>query len=258
MSGPLTIKLGDIAGRRSNVLSLIAAEAPDDTVIVHGGGREVGAWSRRLGLAERFHDGLRVTDPATLDVAVAVLAGLVNTRLVAHLAHAGRPAAGLTGADGGLLGLVVADPALGRVGTVAGVEMAAIEAAIAGGLLPVVASIGAIGGSLYNVNADEAAGAIAAARGGRLLLCTDVPAVVRDGHRVDRLDAAEAWQMLGDGQASSGMRPKLRAAIAAADAGCEVQIIDGRSPTRVRAALNGQPAGTTVVAVAAGGRRKAS
>jgi acetylglutamate kinase len=92
------------------------------------------------------------------------------------------------------------------------------------------------------------AGAIAAARGGLLLLCTDVPGVQRDGQVLDRLDAAVAEAMLADGSASAGMRPKLRAGLAAARAGCEVRIVDGRSTSELERALRGEGAGTMVTA----------
>jgi acetylglutamate kinase len=226
----------------------VAALAPASSVVVHGGGSEVADWSRRLGLEPRMQDGLRVTDPATLEVVVGVLGGLVNTRIVAALAAAGRPAVGLTGADGGLLRLGRRQPALGEVGEVVAVDPSLLDTLIGAGSTPVVASIGACDGALLNVNADEVAGAIAAARGGLLLLCTDVAGVARDGQVLDRLDANGAEQMLADGSASAGMRPKLRAALVAAAAGCEVRIVDGRSASDLERALRGEPAGTMVTA----------
>jgi len=245
----VTIKLGGVAGSQAETVRLVARNAPADTVLVHGGGNEVADWSRRLGIEPRMHDGLRVTDPATLEVAVGVLAGLVNTRLVAELGAAGRPAVGLTGADGNLLTLRRRDAAYGEVGEVISADASLPRTLIAAGLLPVVASIGVDeAGSLLNINADEAAGAIAASRGGLLLLCTDVPGVHLDGQLIEELDAAIAERMLADGSASAGMRPKLRAALVAARAGCQVRIVDGSSPDEVARALSGSPAGTTVTA----------
>ena len=249
MSGrAVTIKIGGVAGKHADSLSWLARHAPPETVLVHGGGNEVAEWSRRLGIEPRTHDGLRVTDSETLEVAVAVLAGLVNTRLVAALEAAGRSAVGLTGADGALLQLRRRDPELGEVGEVIGADASLLESLVAAGSLPVVASIGFHAGALLNVNADEVAGAVAAARGGLLLLCTDVAGVQRDGRVLDRLDATAAEGMLEDGSASAGMRPKLRAALVAAAAGCEVRIVDGRSVSDLERALGGGPAGTTVTA----------
>lgn len=244
----VTIKIGGVAGQHADGLALLARLAPAGTVVVHGGGSEVAEWSRRLGLEPRTHDGLRITDPATLEVVVAVLGGLVNTGLVAAFESAGRRAVGLTGADAGLLKLRRRDAALGEVGEVLGAGPTVLETLTTAGLLPVVSSIGLHEGSLLNVNADEAAGAIAAARGGLLLLGTDVPGVLVDGRVIDRLDASMAEAMLDDGSASAGMRPKLRAALVAARAGCEVRIVDGRNASDLERALAGDGAGTEVTA----------
>lgn len=245
---PVTIKIGGVAGQHAASLESLARGAPVGSVLVHGGGNEVAAWSRRLGLEPRTHDGLRITDPETLDVVVAVLGGLVNTRIVAALVAAGRPAIGLSGVDAGLLRLRRREPALGEVGEVVGADASLLETLVAAGTLPVVAPIGVEDGNLLNVNADEVAGAIAAARGGLLLLCTDVGGVTRDGRILSELDEQGAKEMLADGSASAGMRPKLRAALAAAAAGCEVRIVDGRAPDDLRRALRGESAGTMVTA----------
>jgi acetylglutamate kinase len=247
---PLTIKLGGSIGEPGPALGGLIARAPATTVLVHGGGNEIASWSSRLGIDPVFRDGLRVTDEPTLDVAVAVLAGLVSTRLVGALTAAGRSTAGVTGADGRLLRLARRDTTYGFVGEVVEADVSLLDLLLAGGILPVVSPIGAdTDGTLLNVNADEAAGAIAAARGGRLLLCTDVPGVRRDGATVDTLSVAEAEAMLADGSASEGMRPKLRAAGAAARAGCEVLIVDGRDAESVRRAIDEGIAGTRVVGV---------
>ena len=244
---PLTVKVGGVAGSQAASLALLAARADPSCVLVHGGGPELSAWLGRLGIEPRIADGLRVTDPATLDVAVAVLAGLVNTRLVAALEAYGRRAVGLTGADAGLLTLERSTPALGEVGRPVSADPAVLNLLTGAGLLPVVSSIGSDGhGALLNVNADEAAGTIAAARGGRLLLCTDVRGVHRGDAMLTDLTVDQAAAMVADGSASAGMVPKLRAAMAAAVAGCEVWILDGRSPQAIEAALIGEATGTRV------------
>ncbi len=248
MSGvPVTVKIGGTAADADGALAAIAAHADPSCVVVHGGGHEVDAWSARLGIERATHDGLRVTDAPTMEVVAAVLAGLVNTRLVAALAAAGRPAVGLTGVDAGLLAIDPAPAALGLVGIPRLADPTLLERLIAGGLLPVVAPIAADDhGTLRNVNADAAAAAIASARGGRLLLCTDVPAVQRGGVAVEALSVDEVEALLASGDATAGMRPKLRAAITAAGAGCEVLILDGRSAAVLRTALAGDHAGTRI------------
>ena len=247
-----TIKLGGVAGRHAAALTTLAERASPGWVIVHGGGNEVAEWSRRLGHEPAAIEGRRVTDDATLEIVVAVLRGLVNARLVARLVAAGVPAIGLAGADGDLLRAERFDSRLGNVGRVTEVNGGLLGDLAASGRVPVVASIArGDGDELLNVNADEVAGAIAAARGGRLLLLTDVPGVLRDGRPVASLAGDEAEAMLADGTAHGGMQPKLRAGLAAARAGCEVAIVDGTDPDAVRAALDGVPSGTRLTDVRA-------
>jgi acetylglutamate kinase len=248
----LTIKLGGTVGAHAASLDVLVERTAPGWVVVHGGGGEVGEWSRRLGIEPATVDGLRVTDPATLEIAVAVLRGLVNARLVATFVAGGVAAIGMSGVDGDLLGAERFDERLGEVGRISRVNAALLGTLADAGQVPVVAPIARGDGvRLLNVNADEVAGAIAAARGGRLLLLTDVPGVLRDARPVTSLTADEAEGMLADGTASGGMRPKLRAAVTAARAGCEVAIVDGRSPEAVRAALDGTTTGTTVTAAVA-------
>lgn len=251
-AAPVTVKIGGSAGQHLVAVDAVARHPGNGTVVVHGGGNLVGDWSQRLGIQPRFRDGLRVTDGATLDVVVAILAGLVNARIVAHLSAAGRPAVGLTGVDGGILQVRPHPNRIGHVGEVVGIDHELLHRLLDSRLTPVLAPIGSdASGRLYNVNADEVAGAIAATRGGTLLLCTDVPAVMHDGEPVAVLDADRAVRMLEEGSATEGMRPKLRAALVAARAGCTVRVIDGRSADAVAAALAGEPIGTTVTAAPA-------
>jgi len=107
MSGPLVVKLGGELleePRRlqtvASALARIVEQEPAGVVIVHGGGREIDGALKRAGIGKQQVDGLRITDEPTLDVVVSVLAGAVNTRLVAALSTAGVAAVGLTGADG--------------------------------------------------------------------------------------------------------------------------------------------------------------
>lgn len=251
-AAPITIKLGGTAGAHAGALAVLVERAAPGWVVVHGGGTEIAAWSERLGIVPQSVDGLRVTDAATLDVVVAVLRGIVNARLVAAFAARGVAAIGLSGVDGDLLRAERFDERLGSVGRVADVNGGLLERLAADGTVPLVAPIArGTGDELLNVNADEVAGAIAAARGGRLLLLTDVAAVMRGDEPLTHLTADEAEGLLADDTATGGMRPKLRAAIAAARAGCRVQIVNGRDPDAVRDALGDRTTGTTVTAAAA-------
>jgi acetylglutamate kinase len=158
-------------------------------VIVHGGGPQIGAILKRLGRESTFVDGLRVTDDETMEVVEMVLGGKLNREIVALVQQAGGRALGLTGSDGGMLRVEkLREPDLGRVGSVVGVDPAAIRAATDAGFVPVIAPIGVDAqGVTHNVNADEAAGAIAIAlRAEKLILLTDVEGVKDAGGRLIR------------------------------------------------------------------------
>lgn len=248
----LTIKLGGTAGAHALAMAAVVDRARPGWVVVHGGGGEVAEWSSRLGIEQSAVDGLRVTTPKTLDVVVAVLRGLVNARLVATFCAGGVSAIGLGGVDADLLRAEPFDPRLGAVGRITGVNGQLLTTLAADGRVPVVAPIArGAGADLLNVNADEVAGAIAIERGGRLILMTDVPGVLSDGALLARLTVDEAEGLLARGAATGGMRPKLRAAIAAARAGCDVAIVNGTDPAAVHAALDGTMTGTTVTAAPA-------
>jgi acetylglutamate kinase len=209
------------AGWMREVAEAIAA-APVPTVLVHGGGREVSELQRALGVEPEWRDGLRVTTPRTLEILRMVLSGAVNKRWVAALLAAGRDAIGVSGEDGGLLRARVSrGGALGRTGELESVRVALLHGWIADGVTPVLSPVsrGADGGAL-NVNADDAAAGIAAALGAaELLFVSDVAAVRGGGRALEALDAGGVEALLASGEASDGMRPKLRAALAARSAG---------------------------------------
>ena len=219
-------------------------------VLVHGGGKRLTDWLARLGVESRFEHGRRVTDDAALEVALAVLGGLVNGELVADLQRLGAPAVGLTGVDGGLL---VAEriPELGRVGRVVGARPSVLYALLAAGLLPVIAPLALDqDGEIVNVNADEAAAGLAGAFDTRLVLLTDTDGVLdRNGQRIERLDELEAEQLISEGVIAGGMLPKVKAALAVIrSGGSEVVIADGRADRSVERALADPNFGTRVVA----------
>jgi len=212
------------------------------TVIVHGGGREIDAEAARRGLTKRAVDGLRITDEATLEAVVAVLAGTVNTRLVAGLVAVGVKAVGLTGADAACVPVRRAAPHravgggqvdLGLVGEPRpGAPAALVADLVDHGYVPVVACLGIDeAGVVHNVNADTLAAHLAASLGaGRLVIAGATPGVLdAAGAPIDRLTADAARALVADGTASAGMVAKLAAACAALDAGvAEVSIVDGR------------------------------
>jgi acetylglutamate kinase len=223
-------------------------------VIVHGGGAEVSAWCERMGVAARFVDGLRVTDPPALEVATAVLAGLANKRLVARLRAAGIDAVGLSGLDGGTIEAVphARAAALGAVGAVFDVQPALLETLLGQGRVPVIASICDHQGELLNVNADDLAAALAGALHARaLVLLSDAPGLVLDGAVVPRIDPAALPQAIERPEVKGGMRPKLIAARAALEAGVpRVHIAAWSGPGTLGAILGAGGGGTTVATAA--------
>jgi acetylglutamate kinase len=252
---PVVVKLG---GRSletpgaSRELATELARLSGGILLVHGGGSEVSEWCTRLGIAPRFLDGLRVTDPDTLEVAVAVLAGLANTRLVATLRDAGVDAVGLSALDGGTVELERhADASrLGAVGQVVTVHPQLLEMLLAQGRTPVLASIGASGEQLLNVNADDLAAGLAGALHARaLLLLSDTPGLKLDGRVVARLEGREIAAVLAHPEVKDGMRPKLRAAAAAIAAGAQRVVIGAwAGPGTLTALLAGEGGGTTLLA----------
>jgi len=232
----------------ARVLAATAARRP--LVVVHGGGREIDRALARAGIEKRQVDGIRITDPATLDVVVQVLAGAVNTRLVAAITALGGRAVGLTGADDAL-GLSVLwgpQPSGGRpvraglVGRPVGpTSTRLLECLMARGYLPVVASIGlARDGRLLNVNADVLAGHLAARlRAARLVIAGATAGVLDDRERtIPRLDVAAMRALTADGTASAGMVAKLGACEQALSGGvAEVVVADGRRARALEAAV---------------------
>jgi len=248
------IKVGGALLNEAGLMRFLAHAPRDGLVIVHGGGALVDQRLRQHGIGTSKAEGLRATCDAALPVVVGTLAGEVNTRLVADLVAQGVPAVGLTLADGPLVRLDPADPALGFVGTVRGGDAGAARALLDAGFVPVIASIGADDtGQLRNVNADDAAAGVASALGARrLTFIADTPGVLdADGRTIDAVRAEDAETMIKTGVAAGGMAAKLRAAARAARAhGIDVRIAgvgddagDGQS-TSVLAPRRTQPQGT--------------
>lgn len=226
------------------------------TLVVHGGGAEVSAWCERAGLAPRFAEGLRVTDPDTLEIVAAVLAGLANKRLVATLRAHGIDAVGLASLDGGIaLARRHASAAtLGEVGEIEAVDPALLQTLIAAGRVPVLASLGGDRtGTLLNLNADDVAAAVAAALpASDLVLLSDAPGLLLDGTLVPTLDEAALAGVLTRGDVTGGMRPKLRAAQTALAAGVRRVIIAAwQGPGSLAALLAGTATATTLGAARA-------
>ncbi len=205
-------------------------------VIVHGGGPEITEYMERLGLEVRFHEGLRVSDAETVEVARMVLLGKLNSDIVQRLNRHGQPAVGLSGQDGTLFE-VAPVPNAEQVGFVGSIERVDVDVLnhIAADYIPVIASSASDReGNAYNVNADEAAGKVAAALGAyKAIFLTDVAGWLADpadeGSLISRAPVGEVEVRLAE--IDGGMRPKLAACVEAIRGGSQsAHIIDGRKP----------------------------
>jgi acetylglutamate kinase len=205
-------------------------------VIVHGGGPEITRYMERLGLEVRFHEGLRVSDEETVEVARMVLLGKLNSDIVQRLNRHGQPAVGLSGGDGSLFE-VAPVPNAEQVGFVGSIERVDVDVInhIAADYIPVIASAASDReGHSYNVNADEAAGKVAAALGAyKAVFLTDVAGWLDDpddeGSLITRATVGEVQEKLP--AVDGGMRPKLQACVDAIQGGAQsAHIIDGRKP----------------------------
>jgi acetylglutamate kinase len=205
-------------------------------VIVHGGGPDITTYMERLGMEVKFVEGMRVSDPETVEVAKMVLLGKVNSDIVSRLNRHGQPAVGLSGEDGTLFE-IGPHPDAERIGFVGEVERVEVDVLnhIAEDYIPVVASAGTDReGNSYNVNADTAAGKVAAAlRAYKAIFLTDEPGWLADpgdpGSLRSRATVNEVTAALGE--VEGGMRPKLGACIEAIGGGVQsAHIIDGSKP----------------------------
>mgnify|MGYP003349391744 CR=1 FL=1 len=228
------VKIGGRAqGDPSLPGALAACVASGDAVcVVHGGGDEVSALQRRLGMEPRFLGGRRVTSAEDLDVVRMVLSGTTNKRLVAQLLSAGVRAVGVSGEDAGMFRARITDDRMGKVGGRVDVDGALVAHLVAGGFVPVVSPLARdandpAGGGL-NVNGDDAAAALAGAiHADDLVLVADVPGVLEDGAVIPTLDLDTAADLVTRGVATGGMAAKLEAAAHALSLGVSCVRIAG-------------------------------
>jgi acetylglutamate kinase len=240
--------MGDPAAAEDFAEDIVLLKAVGiNPVVVHGGGPQIGAMLKKLGVESHFVDGLRVTDKATAEVAEMVLSGAINKDIVSWINAEGGRAIGISGKDARMVtatkvSRTAKDPDsqieqaidLGFVGEPTRVDTSVLETLSAAGLIPVVAPIAAgEDGHTYNINADTMAGAIAAALGAaRLFLLTDVSGVLgRNGDLLTNLTPADIARLEDDGVITGGMIPKLQTCVHAVEAGCDAAVVlDGRVP----------------------------
>ncbi|MGB5110727.1 MAG: acetylglutamate kinase [Mycobacterium sp.] len=209
-------------------------------VVVHGGGPQISAMLKKLGIAGDFKGGFRVTTPEVLDVARMVLFGQVGRELVGLINAHGPYAVGVTGEDAQLFTAVRRSVTvdgvptdIGLVGDVEKVNADSLLDLIGAGRIPVVSSIAPdVVGIVHNINADTAAAALAEALGAeKLLMLTDVEGLYTDwpdrSSLVTEIDSAALTKLLP--KLESGMVPKIEACLRAVDGGVpSAHVIDGR------------------------------
>ncbi|MEE4273810.1 MAG: acetylglutamate kinase [Thermoanaerobaculales bacterium] len=237
-------------------------------LVVHGGGPQASALSRRMGLEPKMVAGRRVTSPEVLQVAKMVYAGQINVDVVASLRRHGVAAVGLTGIDAGLVTVHRRPPVeitddegetsivdFGEVGDVDAANTTLLDVLLPRGHVPVVASLAADPeGRILNVNADTLAAHLAGALGAhKLIYMTGAPGLLRTADDPSSLVAFAAPEdlqaLLGSGSIKGGMRPKVEACLQAVKGGVRrTHIIDGRTPDALLLELfTGHGSGTMIV-----------
>ena len=241
----MVVKLGgEIAADKAALRSLaqelsLLAHVNIRIVVVHGGGPQATALSRRLGLEPRMVQGRRVTDEATLDVAKMVFAGSINLDILSALRAQGVHAVGLSGVDGDILHASRRPPTamkdeatgettvvdFGHVGDVTAVNTTLLSLLVENGYVPVVSSLASDAeGNVLNINADTVASALARdLHASKLISMTTVSGLLEDPEDpssvVSRLTVAQAREALATGRIRGGMVPKVKSLIEAVEGG---------------------------------------
>ena len=204
-------------------------------VLVHGGGPEISAMLKRVGVESRFVNGLRYTDEETVEIVRMVLAGKINKTLVNEIELSGGKAIGLSGIDGHMLGCDKESEELGYVGKIVDVDVKIIHDCLNNGYIPVISTVGYDdNGHIYNVNADTAASVIAGALEAEgLILMTDIRGLLEDKDDettlIKKVVVSDIASLVKRGIISGGMIPKIECCKEAIRRGVQkVFITDGR------------------------------
>ncbi|MDE6148792.1 MAG: acetylglutamate kinase [Ruminococcus sp.] len=218
---------------------VLLTEVGIKVVLVHGGGPEINAMLKRVGIESRFVSGLRYTDKDTIDIVKMVLTGKVNKELVSALQLHGGKALGLCGCDGQMIlaEKLQSDVDLGYVGEIKKVTTKPILDALNNGYVPIIATVGTSeDGQAYNINADTAAARIASClRAENLILMTDIAGLLQDkdddSTLIPTVNVSDVPYLKKAGIISGGMIPKIDCCVEAVRRGVKkTSIIDGRVP----------------------------
>lgn len=220
-------------------------------IVVHGGGADVNTWLDKLGIEAEFSKGLRITNADTLEVAIAVLSGLLNKKIVTAIQRAGGNAVGISGLDHATIIAKINDQALGLVGTVEEVNPTLLRIIMEQGIIPVISPISLTSfpeHQIVNVNADTIAGEIANYLTSDLVIfLTDVPGVLnKDGKVISNIYSDEVDALIENKIIVGGMIPKVQASVRAIHNTQMAKIVDGLRPHALIEALDGK-SGTTIL-----------
>jgi acetylglutamate kinase len=219
--------------------------------VIHGGGKQLNEMAAKLGVAQTVIEGRRVTDDETLELAMMIFRGKINTDILSQFRRRGIDAVGLSGVDGGVVRAVKRPPKdvvvdrstgqteivdFGHVGDVVEVDTTLLDHLLGAGYLPVISSLGADDeGRVFNINADTIAAEIAVSlEAEKLILLTDVNGIyLKEGDETSKLDSLsteDARKMIRSGAASGGMVPKLQSLISLLERGvASAHVISGRT-----------------------------
>ena len=258
MENITVIKIGGstLSSRDTTVEDIVSLQKQGKSlVIVHGGGNTVTDWLKRQGIETKFVHGERVTDLPALEIATAVLAGLVNKEIVAAINNLGGKSAGISGIDGSLIEGKLKNQEMGYVGMAARINPKILQTLLDAGFIPVVSPMSlysvdrpAGASQILNINADPTAGDLAAAiKAEKLIFLTNVTGILdASGSVIPRCTPKKAESLMTSGVVTGGMIPKLNACLTALNAGAIARIIDGRQPHALMQEFAGDDGGTTI------------
>ena len=219
------------------------------TVLIHGGGPQSTELAKALGLSTTFVEGRRVTDGDSLNVAMMVLNGQINTRILAACRDLQIPAVGISGVDAGLIRAHKRPPVhrdgetpidYGFVGDIDAVDADILRKQLDNGLMPVISPLSCDeSGTLLNINADTVAAAIAAElHAEKLILATGAPGILEDAKDpsslISYIDRGALKKLKEKGKLADGMLPKAAAIDAAIANGVQrVHVISYKVPDSI-------------------------
>jgi len=224
-------------------------------ILVHGGGHQITEALKVAGLKAKFHQGLRITDDATMKISEQVLIHQVNPQIVKEINHCcsyydrnDKSPIGLDSRD--ILQSKPLNPLLGRVGKVARVNVTKLTRALKTHSILVLPPVGSQNKQSYNINADWAAASVAIAiQAAKLIYITDEDGILdAKGKRIVTIGLTKLKELQNDRTISAGMIPKTQSIIAAIYKGVKsVQIVNGSTPYFLYRALSDEKIGILVL-----------